>query len=189
AYPEFDSCFDDDMGSVLHVPAGTAVVERDKDSWSWNDIEDYQEMVGRFPEGPLLLTEDVSLPYHWLVDLPAEPWAAALPGHPRSEELVEVWDDSRDGSIWGTLQLGGYANEEVVETDPVARAVREALRAVTSGRIDWPVSGDVADWVLLVDWHLDVDGWEGASFHWSIQREDLAARRFDRTITTVFWNP
>jgi hypothetical protein len=53
------------------------------------------------------------------------------------------------------------------------------------------VSGDVSDWVLLADWQagMDVEGWESATVHWVIQREDLAAWRFDRAFTSVFWNP
>jgi hypothetical protein len=47
----------------------------------------------------------------------------------------------------------------------------------------------VADWVLLADWYTGIERWEGATVHWSIQRDDLAARRFDRAVTTVFWNP
>lgn len=45
--------------------------------------------------------------------------------------------------------------------------------------------------VLLADWHagMDVQGWEGAAVHWVIQREELAARRFDRAFADVFWNP
>ncbi|NGO45413.1 DUF1963 domain-containing protein [Streptomyces ureilyticus] len=45
--------------------------------------------------------------------------------------------------------------------------------------------------MLLADWQagMDVQGWESATVHWVIQREDLAARRFDRAFTSVFWNP
>lgn len=51
------------------------------------------------------------------------------------------------------------------------------------------VSDAVADWVLLADWAPGIRGREGVTVHWSIQRADLAAGRFDRTFTTVFWNP
>ncbi|MFF0107742.1 hypothetical protein [Streptomyces hirsutus] len=45
--------------------------------------------------------------------------------------------------------------------------------------------------MLLADWYAGrcVEGWEGSAVHWVIQREDLAARRFGRVYTTVFWNP
>lgn len=51
------------------------------------------------------------------------------------------------------------------------------------------MSDDLADWVLLAEWDPWIDGLEGATVHWSIQRADLAARRFDRAFTTVFRNP
>ncbi|MFC4469593.1 hypothetical protein ACFPH6_34685 [Streptomyces xiangluensis] len=74
---------------------------------------------------------------------------------------------------------------------PVADAVSGAVKAAEAGRWDGPVSDDVSDWVLLADWYagMDVQGWESATVHWVIQREDLAARRFDRALTDVFWNP
>ncbi|MFE2690993.1 DUF1963 domain-containing protein [Streptomyces mirabilis] len=89
------------------------------------------------------------------------------------------------------MQIGGYADEEAVFTDPVADAVSTVVKAVEVGRWDGPVSDDVSDWVLLADWQagMDVQGWESATVHWVIQREDLAARRFDRAFTKVFWNP
>ncbi|MEE1939875.1 DUF1963 domain-containing protein [Streptomyces sp. TRM 70361] len=91
----------------------------------------------------------------------------------------------------GPLQTGGYASEEVIDTDPVGDALFRVLEAVKEGQWDGPVSDDVSDWVLLADWHagMDVQGWESATAHWVIQREDLAARRFDRAFTHVFWNP
>ncbi|MBP2338862.1 hypothetical protein JOF41_005040 [Saccharothrix coeruleofusca] len=30
---------------------------------------------------------------------------------------------------------------------------------------------------------------EEATVHWAIQRDDLAARRFDRTFASLYWNP
>ncbi|MGW3980131.1 hypothetical protein [Streptomyces mirabilis] len=56
------------------------------------------------------------------------------------------------------------------------------MKAAEAGWWGGPVSGDVSDWVLLADWHagMDVQGWESATVHWVIQREDLAARCFDR---------
>ncbi|PRY36813.1 DUF1963 domain-containing protein [Umezawaea tangerina] len=190
AYPEEEccpACSTGNVGGVVHVPAGAAVVERDADSWSGHDVDDRRTTVEEFPRAPLKATADVSLPYHYLGE---DPGTGRLPGHPRSEELVEVWDDvCRDVDLWCELQIGGYSNQEAVGTDPVADAVAKALRAAEAGRLDWPVSADVRDWALLADWHLDVSGWEGATVHWSIQRDDLAARRFDRAVTTLYWNP
>ncbi len=70
-------------------------------------------------------------------------------------------------------------------------AVFHAVKAAELDRWDGPVSADVSDWVLLADWQagMDIQGWESATVHWVIQREDLAARRFDRAYTGVFWNP
>jgi hypothetical protein len=76
-------------------------------------------------------------------------------------------------------------------TDPVAVAVSRAVRATEAGLWEGPVSDDVSDWVLLADWQagMDLQGWESATVHWVIQREDLAVRRFERAFTSVFWNP
>jgi hypothetical protein len=189
AYPQDDGDLAD-MGDVVYVPAGTAVAERAKDTWFYSDVEDYRRIVDRFPEGPLRATADVSLPYHCSVELPAEPWSEPLPGHPRAEELVEVWEAVYgDIASYGPFQIGGYATEEAVYTDPLAGAVYCALNAAKTGRWDGPVSADVADWVLLADWYPDIQGREGVTVHWAIQGADLAARRFDRVYTTVFWNP
>ncbi|MEW2570918.1 DUF1963 domain-containing protein [Streptomyces sp. NPDC047070] len=180
------------MGSAVYVPAGTVVVERDSHAWNPYDFDDYEAMFQEFPQGSLRATTEVSLPYHHAVDIPEKPGSGPLPGHPRSEELVAAWEHTRDTiAPEGPLQIGGYANEEVVHTDPVAGAVSRVVRAAQAGHWDGPVSDDVADWVLLADWQagMDVQGWESSSVHWVIQRTDLAARRFDRTFTAVFWNP
>ncbi|PJE94479.1 DUF1963 domain-containing protein [Streptomyces carminius] len=180
------------MGSVVYVPAGTAVAERDRHAWNSSGTDGCERMFSGFPQGPLRARADVSLPCHCLVDLPREPWAEPLPGHPRAEELVEVWESTRDDiAPDGPLQIGGYASEEITEIDPVDAALFHVLEAVKEGEWGGPVSDDVSDWVLLADWHagMDVRGREGATAHWVIQREDLAARRFDRAFTHVFWNP
>ncbi|MEU6555326.1 DUF1963 domain-containing protein [Streptomyces sp. NPDC046915] len=191
AFPE-TADDDETMGSVVHVPVGTAVAERDKHAWNSFDWDDYEAMFAEFPQGPLRATANVSLPYHKSVIQPGMPWGGPHPGHPRSEELVAVWESTRaDIAPEGPLQIGGYADEEAIDTDPVAYAVHRAVKAAEAGRGDGPVSDDVSDWVLLADWQAgtDVQGWESATVHWVIQREDLAARRFDRAFTSVFWNP
>ena len=189
AYPDEDMDDDsDNLGSVVHVPAGATVVEREKRTGL--EYDPYRETTRHVPAGPLMAVADMSLPYHHLATFPDEPTIRHLPGHPRAQELVAAWDASRrDVTIWGSLQLGGYSNQVAVDIDPVASAVPAALREVEMGRCDWPVSSDVEDWVLLADWHLDITGLEGASVHWSIQREDLARQHFDRAITTMYWNP
>ncbi|WKX11294.1 DUF1963 domain-containing protein [Streptomyces sp. NL15-2K] len=191
AFPEDDGD-GDTMGSVVYIPLGTAVAERDKHAWNSFDWDDYEAMFAEFPEGPLRATANVSLPHHKSVIQPGMPWGGPHPGHPRSEELVAVWESTRaDIAPEGPLQIGGYADEEAIDTDPVAVGVSRAVKAAEAGRWDGPVSDDVSDWVLLADWlaGMDVQGWESATVHWVIQREDLAARRFDRAFTSVFWNP
>ncbi|NGO14363.1 DUF1963 domain-containing protein, partial [Streptomyces sp. HC44] len=191
AFPETADDYET-MGSVVYVPAGSAVTERDRHAWNPSDIDDYEAMFEEFPQGPLRATTHVSLPCHEAVELLDKPGSGPLPGHPRSEELVAVWESTRDAiAPEGPLQIGGYADEEAVYTDPVATAVSRAVKAADAGRWDGPVSDDVADWVLLADWlaGMDVQGWESATVHWVIQREDLAAQRFDRAFTSVFWNP
>ncbi|MEU6372368.1 DUF1963 domain-containing protein [Streptomyces sp. NPDC046909] len=190
AFPESDGY--ESKGSVVYVPAGTAVVERDKLAWDSFGWDENEEMLDEFPQGPLRATANVSLPFHHTVEQAHEPRFVSLPGHPRSEELVAVWESTRaDIAPEGSLQIGGYADEEAVELDPVAVAVSRAVDAVAAGEWDGPVSADATDWVLLADWvaGLDVEGWESSTVHWVIQREDLAGRRFDRTFTSVFWNP
>lgn len=51
------------------------------------------------------------------------------------------------------------------------------------------MSGAVEDWVLLAHWNPGISNREGANVQWEIQRADLEARRFDRTFSTVYWNP
>lgn len=191
AFPETADDYET-MGSVVYVPAGSAVVERDRHAWNSLDFEDEEEMFEAFPQGPLRATPQVSLPHHQAVELLGRPGSVPLPGHPRSEELVAVWKSLRDDiAPEGPLQIGGYADEEAIYTDPVAIAVTRAVKAAEAGGWDGPVSGDASDWVLLADWQagMDVAGWESATVHWVIQREDLTARRFDRAFASVFWNP
>lgn len=180
------------MGSVVHVPVGTAVVERDRNAWNEWDIDDYEMMFKEFPQGPLRAVADVSLPNHHAFQVRGERTAGPIPGHPRSEDLVDVWQDTREAvNTEGSLQIGGYADEEAVYTDPLGNVVRRAVRAAEKGNWEGPVSDDVADWVLLADWYAgaDVSGWESATVHWGIQRGDLAAGRFDRAFAQVFYNP
>ena len=185
-----DDCDYADAGSAVHVPAGTAVAERDRHSSWWSTVDEYREKIERFPQGPLRATPDLSLPRyceeHYSADLH---WEAAWPT--RSDELRELLRDARAGIAgWGTLQLGGFASEEVVDLhDPLDAVVEQATRAAADGKVDFAVSEEPADWVLLADWHTDISGWEGASVHWALQRKDLEERRFDRVFATYYWNP
>ncbi|MEU6350909.1 DUF1963 domain-containing protein [Streptomyces sp. NPDC047072] len=192
AYPE-DYGHRESAGSAVYVPVGTPVEERDKEGWPWfEEDEEYQEVFAQFPQEQLRATADVSLPYHYWVAIPEEPRWVPLPGHPRSEELAEVWADTyEDITSQGHLQLGGYADQEAIDTDPVATVAWRAAQEAAAGRWggDEPVSADPADWVLLAEWTPWIDGLEGATVHWSIQRTDLTARRLDRTFTSVYRNP
>ena len=186
AFPETDY---ETLGGVVYVPVGTEVAERDRLAWDSGEWEENEAMMDEFPQGELRATIDVSLPCHRWTPLPN---ATSLPGHPRSGDLVDVWEVTRAAIVSeGTLQIGGYADHETIDSDPVANAVPDAVKALKAAGFDGPVSEDPADWVLLADWQArwDVEGWESSSVHWVIQREDLAARRFDRAYTTIFWNP
>jgi len=191
AFPETADDYET-RGSAVYVPAGTAVTERDRNAWNTFDFEDEEVMFKAFPQGPLRAAAGVSLPYHHAVEFIGAPGSGPLPGHPRAGELVRVWSGTQDAvTPQAPLQIGGYAWEEAVHTDPIAVAAYRAGKAAEAGRWPGPVSADVSDWLLLADWQagMDVEGWESASVHWVIQREDLAARRFDRAFTSVFWNP
>lgn len=114
-----------------------------------------------------------------------------VPGHPSCDDLVAAWEETKPDVVRsGEMQIGGYGDKEDVEVDPVDTCVRTALYAAEPGRWKWPVSAAPADWVLLADWYAPgLRHREGSTLHWAIQREDLIARRFERTFTTFAWNP
>ncbi|MEK8142822.1 DUF1963 domain-containing protein [Streptomyces sp. M10(2022)] len=179
------------MGTVIHVPADATVTRRDPYAWNSANTAKGDRVFASYPEGrsgrgPTCRSLTTSSSF------PGEEEAVYLPGHPYCSELVEIWEDTKDLiAPSAQMQIGGYADEEAVEFDPVDVAASLAAQAVEAGHWDGPVSDDVADWVLLADWYAgrDVEKREGATVHWVIQREDLAARRFERVFTTVFWNP
>ncbi|MGX1116741.1 hypothetical protein RKD37_002104 [Streptomyces ambofaciens] len=169
---------DGNCGQAIYVPAGTPVEERDKNTWSGYPGDDhYQKIVDSYPQGELRAGTEPDLPYH------------SLPGFPHADELVTVWCDTSDRR--GHLQIGGYADQEDSDPDPLETVARRAVRQADRGRWggDEPVSGAVEDWVLLAHWNPNISDREGADVQWGIQRADLEARRFDRTFSTVYWNP
>lgn len=90
----------------------------------------------------------------------------------------------------GALRLGGYGTEAGISPyDLVTETAESAVHAVKAGRGEGPVRGNEPDRVLPADWHVGITGLEHAVIHWGIQRDDLAARRFDRAFTTLHWNP
>ncbi|MBB5958209.1 hypothetical protein FHS29_004817 [Saccharothrix tamanrassetensis] len=185
AFPDISDSGPGSMGTAAYVPAGAAVEERARNPYFYGEIPDYHRITDAFPEGPLRLTVNVSLPYHGAVEIPEDPYLAPLPGHPHSEQLRDVWlEVCGDIATNGPLQVGGYALEECIDVDPVVSA---------SSLLDESDGGTGAeqwgDWVLLADWYTDIRGLEGATVHWVIRREDLAAQRFDRVCTSVDWNP
>ncbi|MDX8050682.1 DUF1963 domain-containing protein [Lentzea sp. BCCO 10_0798] len=150
------------MGEVLYVPEGAAVEERELDPSSYPACsEDFAEICGEFLQGDVHLTPDVSLPFVGTVDAPPPAYLVPVPGHPHSEALAEVWADQ-----WGeaALVLGGYG------TDCNGCAAADG------------------DSVLLLEFNVYRSG-GGAAIFWVIRRDDLIARRFDRTEVLVDWNP
>ncbi|MFI6861420.1 DUF1963 domain-containing protein [Streptomyces sp. NPDC050421] len=169
---------DGNCGQAIYVPAGTPVEERDRNTWNGHVGDEFdQAIVDSYPQGELRVRTEPDLPYH------------ALPGFSHAYELADVWCDVSGRS--GHLQIGGYANQEDSESDPLEFVARCAVHQAKRGR--WggggPVSGAAEDWVLLAHWNPVISGREGADVQWGIQRADLAARRFDRTFSTVYWNP
>lgn len=189
AFPDDDGDFVN-IGEVVYVPADAATEERDRNSGFWSEVDEFREMVEAFPQGRLRATTNPSLPCHHAVQIPGSTRTAPLPGHPHSRELAELWETARDDiATGGPLQIGGYASEEAVHLDPVSSVVECAVRTAEAREWAGTVSDAVEDWVLLADWNPRIEGMHGAVVHWAIQREDLTARHFDRTVATVFWNP
>ncbi|MGW7516313.1 DUF1963 domain-containing protein [Streptomyces sp. NPDC054796] len=179
-------------GAAVHVPAGMPVEERDRYAWDPSGIPEEREIADAFPRGELRVRTEPSLPYHYAVELPdgdLEP----LPGFPDAEELADEWEMAcRYLDLRGPLHIGGYADEEMVDLDPLEGLVDCAVEQAAEGR--WgggePVSENVGDWVLLASWTPGLGDVEaGSSVHWAIQRKDLEAGRFERTFTDVYWNP
>lgn len=173
-YPDGSSQWEPGGGSVVYVPAGTAIEEREENS-EFRDDPEMWEIREQYPQEQLRVTIDVSLPYCGSIDIPEPPYTKPLPGHPHSEELCAVWSETV-GQIasQGPLWIGGYATDEYQGSD---------VPQLASG------ADDPDGPVLLADWHASIRGREGATIHWGIRREDLAARRFDKVEATVFWNP
>ncbi|MFR0355142.1 DUF1963 domain-containing protein [Streptomyces sediminimaris] len=181
-----------DHGAVVHVPAGTPVKEHDRYAWDPYGVPEEREVADAFPQGELRVRTEPSLPYHYAVELP-DGDLQPLPGFPHAEELAEEWEMAcRYLDLRGPLHMGGYADEEMVDLDPLEGLVRCAVEQAAKGR--WgdgePASEVVGDWVLLASWSPDLgEVAAGSSVHWAIQRKDLEAGRFDRTFTSVYWNP
>ncbi|MEY7975079.1 DUF1963 domain-containing protein [Streptomyces pilosus] len=188
ADPDPDRIGEGNLGTALHIPAGTPVEERHLDlDPEWRNYSYETE----FPEGLLHLRSDVSLPWHTSVRAPGHPFSCrTLPDHPRADELLDVWEELPGSDFSLGIQLGGYAEDEDRLEDPSVAAGREASQAEARGEL--PRSeADVRpeDWVCLAQWQHGIDGLEMALYSWSIARQDLAVGRFDRVYATMTWNP
>ncbi|MCR3750600.1 YwqG family protein [Lentzea californiensis] len=175
------------MGELVYVPEGAAVEERQLDPSSYPACsEDFAEICDEFQQGEIRLTLDVSLPFVGPVGAPPPVYLVPVPGHLHSEALADVWTDQWGGA---SVVLGGYG------TDCNGSAATESaayLAAEDERKGRWPGGGtpssDTADWVLLLEFNVHRSG-GGAAIFWAIQRDDLVARRFDRTQVLVDWNP
>lgn len=181
-FPDSDGN-DGSMGDVVYVPAGADVSERATYP-PFYPLDDNSEIYQEFPQGDIYLTADVSLPFAGVVELPEAPWSAPLPGHPRSEELAEVWADQWGGA---PLMLGGYGTD-FNGGDSLEAAAFFAVAAEQAGTRPGRTSPDGGDWVLLAECNVSRPG-GGAAIFWAIERDDLISQRFDRAHVVVDWNP
>jgi hypothetical protein len=168
-------------GSALYIPAGATVEERRLDFSEHGDPDVYRQAAEL--QGELRLRFDISLPDHDdIIDTVEHPYAA---------ELREVWGEVRGEDLEGfddTLHIGGYAFGCPGDYNPVTSSARQAEYWEKDGLR--PASAEPTrpeDWVLLAEWQPSISGWEDAVFHWSISRQDVAARRFDRAYVFVWW--
>lgn len=158
-------------GGAVHVPAGTVVEERtielDYEPYAYDSPEELEADLRAQPE--LRLGQDVSLDdYH--------PYLAVSLGQPDGPERRDAWSEAI-GETWPAFvpwQLGGVARDHEGWGDPVLSSAAE---------LDWAV--EPTDWVLLAQW----EGFPMATVYWTIPRQDLAARRFDRVLVQMYANP
>ncbi|MEU2085141.1 DUF1963 domain-containing protein [Streptomyces albus] len=157
------------VGGAVYVPAGTPVEERASspsyEVYAYDSPEELDALLRGI--GDLRLAPGVSLPS-------TPPDDEMLARHPCAETLRKIWDDQTDGG--GEWQVGGYAANFDDYGDPVAgSAIPEEGE---------PFS-DPEDWLLLAQWA----GFPMAILYWTITRQDLAARRFDRVVVQMHSNP
>ncbi|WP_399891273.1 DUF1963 domain-containing protein [Streptomyces sp. BBFR51] len=156
-------------GGAVYVPAGVPVEEResspDYEVYEYDTPEELDEELRRV--GDLRLVPGVSLPS-------TPPDDEMLARHPHAETLREVWSDQTDGG--GSWQLGGHAADFDDYGDPVAGSADPD---------DGEPLSDPDNWVLLAQWV----GFPMSILYWTITRQDLAARRFDRVAVQMHANP
>ncbi|MFE7504577.1 hypothetical protein [Promicromonospora sp. NPDC057488] len=156
-------------GGAVYVPAGTPVEEREAspayEPYEYDSPEDLDEALRRTPD--LRLVPGVSLP-----SCPLD--AEAEAEHPHAETLQEVWSAQSDGG--GEWQLGGHAYDFDGYGDPAAGSAHQGPGEGWSRPEDWVV---LAQWV----------GVPMGILYWTITRQDLGARRFDRVVVQMYANP
>ncbi|MEU5208127.1 YwqG family protein [Streptomyces sp. NPDC020742] len=155
---------------VLYIPADVPVTARAT-----------PEGIEPYPEVSLTVRLETTAPYHWHPAVQRE-FASAPDDHP-------VWGDAFQEALWdhsrGTEhRLGGHAN-------PVQDAVEFE---VARGALDSPpwddprIKEEALRWALLAQIDTDNDAdmmWgDAGALYWLIRPEDLAERRFDRTMFT-----
>lgn len=156
-------------GGAVYVPAGTPVEEReasvDYEAYGYDSPEDLDESLRRSPD--LRLVPGVSLPS---CPLDAETRAA----HPHAETMQAVWSEQSDeGGEW---QLGGHA----YDFDGMGDPARESADQEHGDHDSRP-----EDWVVLAQWV----GVPMGILYWTITRQDLEERRFDRVRVWMYANP
>ncbi|MFC8084236.1 HEAT repeat domain-containing protein [Streptomyces sp. NPDC057340] len=156
-------------GGAVYVPAGVPVEERESspeyEVYEYDSPEELDAELRRV--GDLRLVPGVSLPT-------TPPDKEMLARHPHAETLREVWSEQTDGG--GSWQLGGHAANFDDYGDPVAGSADPD---------DGELLSDPGNWVLLAQWA----GFPMSILYWTIPRQDLAARRFDRVAVQMHANP
>lgn len=156
-------------GGAVYVPAGTPVEEReasvDYEAYGYDSPEDLDESLRRSPD--LRLVPGVSLPS---CPLDVETRAA----HPHAETMQAIWSEQSDeGGEW---QLGGHA----YDFDGMGDPARESADQEHGDHDSRP-----EDWVVLAQWV----GVPMGILYWTITRQDLEERRFDRVRVWMYANP
>jgi hypothetical protein len=158
--PEISSCSHAGPGNVIYVPAGAPTTERPLEPSCYNPYPSRQlRTVWHQPSWP---HGDEGGHYE------GHQWGD------RSDELPAVWSHVVGWRPDWTLQIGGHA--DTYNFDPVVAAAQDARDG------DTPEADGGKDWRLLATWNCgqDVRELDLGILHWVIQRQDLAALRFDR---------
>ncbi|GAB3460481.1 hypothetical protein GCM10027570_45490 [Streptomonospora sediminis] len=159
------------FGGAVYVPAGTPVEERDTnldyEPYAYDTAADLDAELRS--KGGLRMRRDVTLPFTNVDDL--------LAVHPHANSLRDVWAEVVGEYEFGEWQVGGHAWDHDHLGDPVSESGPHDAGNWTRDRPQDPV--------LLAQWN----GLPMASLYWTITRQDLAARRFDRVNVIMYANP